>query len=523
VSWFERYRWWWCALSGLLLVVSFPPFALSTCGWLALIPAWWAITRSETVRGQPIRHGYLIGLIYFGGTFWWISDVTPVGTVLLILYLSLYPGIWFLLIARLIPRTTAPLLQAIFAAALWVALEWWRSWFLTGFDWNELGASQSPSIVFRQLAVYGGVPLLSFILAAVNILWAEGLFAMLERFRRERVIRVSLPFGAALLVVAICFALGWHHLLRHHGETKRAGPTYACIQPNIPQIPYTGGKWSDFQHSEDAALAQEVSLSMRAIKTSPDLLIWPEAIIDEGVFQDRPLNEAVQSICQAYNGCFLLGSQDFQVEKRKLYNCAYLFLPGGDQYEIYRKTRLVILGEYLPFGDEFPWFRKLVGIGMDFSPGPGPGKFLLPNLKLSLAPLICFEDTLAEVPDKAARLGPDFFVTITNDGWYTGWFARWGVRQHLALAVFRCVEHDRPMIRCSNNGISCVIDQDGTVTGRLRDSRGASIDVAGIFSGRLEFYPPHPTLYEKGGDWIVLLSGLMSVILGIGFFLRRRS
>lgn len=516
--WLETYRWAWCALSGILLVLGFAPFSCAACGWVALVPAWWAITRSERVRRQPVRHGYLIGLIYFGGTFWWIGDVTPVGTVLLILYLALYPGLWFLFIARLLPPGR-PLLQALGGAALWVVLEWWRSWFLTGFDWNELGATQSTSVVFRQLAAYGGVPLLSFLLATVNILWAEGLLAMVETFRQKRVVRASLPFAAALFVVAVCFALGCHHLLRHRGEMKKTGPTYACIQPNIPQIPYTGGPWADFQHREDAALAQEVSFSMEAIKARPDLLIWPEAIVDEGVFQDRPLNEAVHSICEVFPGYFLLGSQDFDTPGHKLYNCAYFFDPGGEHYDAYRKTRLVILGEYLPFGDEFPWFRKLAGMGMDFTPGPGPRKFTMG--RWSFAPLICFEDTLAEVPDKAARMRPDFFVTITNDGWYTGWCARWGVRQHLNLSVFRCVEHDRPMIRCSNNGVSAEIDQDGNVAARLRNAAGVYIDVAGIFARKLEFYPAHPTLYEKWGDWIVLLSALGSVILGVHFFCRR--
>jgi apolipoprotein N-acyltransferase len=135
---------------------------------------------------------------------------------------------------------------------------------------------------------------------------------------------------------------------------------------------------------------------------------------------------------------------------------------------------------------------------MDFSPGPGPVKFVMKNPAVSFAPLICFEDTLPEVADKAARLRPDFFITITNDGWYTGWCAAWGVRQHLNHAVFRCVEHDRPMIRCANTGISCEIDQDGTVTDRFLGASGGEIDVGGIFARTLEFYPAHGTLTKCG-------------------------
>jgi apolipoprotein N-acyltransferase len=530
--WFDLSRWWGCVLSGLLLIVSFAPFSCATCGWIALVPAWWVITRSEQVRKHPIRYGYATGLIYFGGVFWWISDVTPIGTFFLVLYLALYPAIWFLFVARLVPlrKEGGPLsilLQALAAASLWVVLEWWRSWFLTGFNWNELGISQAPSIVFRQLAAFGGVHLISFVLVAVNVLWAEGILAIVQTAREKRVVRPSVPFALALLTVAFCFVLGWQHVRRHRGEPFEPKLSFACIQPNIPQIPYDSSQpYIDFQNTEDAALKKTENLSFDVIerRDKPDLLIWPEAMIDEGVFQDRPLNEAVRDICQNYAGYFLLGSQDFDLGGgHKLYNCAYFFTPHGEEYDEYRKTRLVILGEFLPFGDTFPWFRKLAGVGMDFTPGPGPRLFTMKTPPLTFAPLICFEDTLEEVADKAARLNPDFFINITNDGWYRGWFADWGVRQHVSHALFRCVEHDRPMIRCANTGISCIIDQNGTLTDRFRGPTGAEIDVGGIFARDLEFYPVHQTLYEMWGDWIILISSLLSVMLGIRFFCRTRA
>ncbi len=518
--WFDAYRWWWCALSGLLLVASFPPFSCPTTGWIALVPAWWVLTRSERARRQPIRHGYLLGLIYFGGTFWWISNVTAIGAFFLVLYLALYPALWFLFVARLLAPSGGEgparvIFQALAAASLWVTLEWWRSWFLTGFNWNELGISQAPSLVFRQLAAFGGVHLISFVLVTVNVLWAEGLLGMAKTFEEKRIVRASFPFASAMVIVALGFALGWQHLRRHHAETLGPGLRFACVQPNIPQIPFVDGSYLNFQRSQDEALDKMQQLTLQAIALRPDLLLWPEAVIDEGVFQDRPMNEAVHAISLAFDGYFLLGSSDFDDRTRKLYNCAYLFGPGWGPYEYYQKTRLVILGEYLPFGDIFPWLRKEIGIGMDFTPGNEPKKFTMTELNVTFAPLICFEDTLPDVADKAARLRPDFFVTITNDGWYRGWYADWGVRQHLNHAIFRCVEHDRPMLRCANTGISCVIDQNGTVVDRYRGDSGAEIDVGGVFSGTLAYYPARQTLYEAWGDWIVLISALFSLMLGI--------
>ena len=54
------------------------------------------------------------------------------------------------------------------------------------------------------------------------------------------------------------------------------------------------------------------------------------------------------------------------------------------------------------------------------------------------------------------------------------------------------------MIRCANTGISCVIDQDGTVTDRFRGASGAEIDVGGIFAGRSSFTRRTPRS-TKGG------------------------
>jgi apolipoprotein N-acyltransferase len=520
--WFDSYRRWWCALSGLLLVTSFAPFSCAACGWIALVPAWWVITRSERARRQPFRHGYLVGLIYFGGTFWWISNVTAIGTFFLVLYLALYPAVWFQLVVRFLPRgegetSARSVLHALGAASLWVVLEWWRSWFLTGFNWNELGISQAPSIVFRQLAAYGGVHLISFVLVTVNVLWAEGVLAMARTLGEKRVVRVSLSFGAALFIVAVGFALGSSRI--YGIRMPIAQIHFACIQPNIPQIPYDGGSYVKYAQAESDALekAEKLSVEAESVTPKPDLLIWPEAFTGQEVFRHRLLNEIVHDIAASSGRYFLLGSQDSDVEGPKVYNCAYLFGPGWDSYQYYRKTRLVILGEFLPFGDTFPILRKWAGVGMDFTPGPGPVRFDMKNPDASFAPLICFEDTLPEVADKAVRLDPEFFITITNDGWYTGWCAAWGVRQHLNHALFRCIEHDRPMIRCANTGISCVISENGTVTSRYRDASGREIDVGGIFTGQLDIHPCRLTLYERWGDWIVLISCLVSGMLGVRF------
>ena len=161
-----------------------------------------------------------------------------------------------------------------------------------------------------------------------------------------------------------------------------------------------------------------------------------------------------------------------------------------------------------------------LGIGIDFTPGPGPVVFTMKQPPWKIAPLICFEDTLPDVSNKTIPLRPDLFVTISDDAWYTGWCAQWGVRQHLSHAVFRCVEHDRPMLRCSNNGITCIVDQNGVVVSEYKGVGRGRYRRRGRLHRHALFYPIRATLYEMWGDWIVLISAFVSVMLGVWFFLR---
>ena len=59
-----------------------------------------------------------------------------------------------------------------------------------------------------------------------------------------------------------------------------------------------------------------------------------------------------------------------------------------------------------------------------------------------------------------AKLEPNAFVNITNDAWFGRTAEPY---QHLALAVFRSVEHRLEMVRAVNTGVSAHIDAAGRV------------------------------------------------------------
>ena len=145
---------------------------------------------------------------------------------------------------------------------------------------------------------------------------------------------------------------------------------------------------------------------------------------------------------------------------------------AGDVTGRFDKVFLMLFGEYIPFYDAIPWFTKLVPEASNFNRGDEPATFPLQvgGREYRLGPLICYEDILPGFARQVAKLGPNAFINITNDAWFGRTAEPY---QHLALAVFRSVEHRIEMVRAVNTGVSAHID----AAGRVRDQT-ESVDPA---------------------------------------------
>jgi apolipoprotein N-acyltransferase len=488
-------------LSGLSLVGAFPPFDQGWLIWVGLIPALLAIRIRPGVQKRPFASGYLVGVVYFGGVFWWIGHVTALGTSALVLYLALYPAIWFWAMERLVTprcptRVITNMAYATAGASLWVALEWCRGWLLTGFGWNNLGVALHANIPLIQLASLGGVYLLSWLVVFVNLAaFRMGLRVVediLARHKRGPFYELSF----ALVLVASGFAWGFHRTLVAPPADKTL--RYACVQANIPQF-----EGQDDPLPPMEKLHRHEEWTNLAVASKPQLLIWPESTTNLGIFIDPRFNALVTRITRGHDYYFLLGASDFEAEK--IFNGAFFFYPNWSGSQTYHKNKLVIFGEYVPLARQLPILRKLVPYGIDFTPGNKPAKFKMPDLGISLSPLICFEDTLPTFVRTATEQNPDILVNITNDSWFK---TSPGAQQHLNNALFRTVENDRPLIRCANTGITCEINQYGIVRAQLSEN-GRSVCAAGVLTRELRWHKPSTTLYQRLGDWVPLLSSIV--------------
>jgi apolipoprotein N-acyltransferase len=404
---------------------------------------------------------------------------------LLATYCALFLPVGVLLVRSLDRRTRLPLVITL--PAVWVALEYFRAHFATGFSWYLLGHTQHDFLPVIQVADLGGVYAVTALVAAVNallfeLLYARGrfrtLFALAEPLRPSRSPRQALALQAAGVVALLAGALaygGWR-LSQNHFE---AGPSVALVQGNLG-LGLKNEAWSGEEGAKAASAAvkrEAVTLSDISAPHRPRLIVWPETSWpDEWIelLGDKPRPAAVsgelaRDAATRWQTNLLLGlntvvaAPDGRVRCR--YNSAVFVRDDGTYADRYDKIHCVPFGEYVPFRETLPFMNAFSPYDFDYSVRPGERLTRFPLEAYHFGVLICYEDTVSDfarlyaLADGAAPAA-DFLLNTSNDGWFDGSAEH---EQHLACCRFRAVEARRSVGRAVNMGVSAVIDPNGRV------------------------------------------------------------
>jgi apolipoprotein N-acyltransferase len=472
-----------CLLSALLLVVSFPQTGWSFLAWGALIPLFYILDGQKPWRA--FRRAYLFGFLFFAATLGWFVYVTYVGAVLLVAFISLYAALFGLAFVHfqrlgLIPR--------IFVlSATWVALEFIRAHFLTGFGWVMLGHSQYKNIWLIQMADKTGVYGVSFLVILANLLIFETLRAR------------SLLLKANIIVLAIFSSVliyGW----RVSGEKENYKTVkVGIVQPNIPLA-------VDWDESlKPWIVDKNIQLTKKLRDQKLDLIIWPETSLP-GVISDSPdLTGEIRATAVRMGTPVLIGS--IAQEGEHFYNSAFLIGADGQMLGRYDKIHLVPFGEYLPLRPVLGWINKFVPLD-DFTSGKNYKIFSIAPTNAKFAVLICFEDTLGYLRRHFAQAGAEFFVNMTNDAWFGDTKAPF---LHLQAAVFGCVENHRSLARAANTGVSALVDPWGRIIATVIDGHGKRTLIEGTAEGVLPLVQ-EKTFYTKYGDIFTYLCFLCILV-----------
>jgi apolipoprotein N-acyltransferase len=236
--------------------------------------------------------------------------------------------------------------------------------------------------------------------------------------------------------------------------------------------------------------------------------------------------DLVTSLAHETRASLLVGSIDViaQAEPPKtkaMYNAAFFVEPDKALTEPYRKMRLVPFGEYVPLSKWLPFMKKLTPIQGGFDAGTEFTIFPLNSASASFGVVICFEDVMPDHCRQFAARGADFLVTITNDAWF-GRTA--GAYQHAANSVFRAVENRRPLLRCANTGMTCVVDARGRIVKILEGAPQEKIFVQGVLTHTLQL-PENPptTFYTRHGNVFAWSCSALSALAIALCALKRRN
>ncbi len=535
--------WPWLAAicSGFLYAACFPPFNLTWFCWIALTPLIAAIWFSGAESRHPwLRNlllGYLAGLTFFWIVFSWLTTVTILGWFVLEFYMAIYIAIWawFCGLLRPQPRRSRPgsskweqmlsqartsatppqspwtkstnnLRLALLLAAAWTTLEWLRGWVFSGFGWNGLGVALHDNWPLIQIAELTGVTGLSFLIAFVNVIILTTAYRLVVE-ARTRVMRPHFDFTFTMAAIVGVLVFGF----RATQVPPAAKPLrVTAVQSNVPQNQkfdpqFTRRIFDQFRRLSEIALRSN---------PPPELLVWPESSMPGPVLVDQESYKFVTDLAADADADFLLGTID--EDGGNVYNAAILLSEGGERVQIYRKVHLVPFGEFVPGRHTVPLLARIVGdqVPGDFKAGKEHTVFTLTNGDVQVAPLICFEDTIGElarqfvVPTETSP-GANLLVDVTNDGWFQH---SAGSPQHLANAIFRCIETRRPMLRAANTGVTCFINQFGRVTQELRDETGSTF-TEGVLSGDIKVPSEHElTFYARHGELFAKVCGVITLI-----------
>jgi apolipoprotein N-acyltransferase len=139
----------------------------------------------------------------------------------------------------------------------------------------------------------------------------------------------------------------------------------------------------------------------------------------------------------------------------------------------------------------------------------------LAELGVDLPVLICFEDVFPHGARLHVTDQTDLLLNLTNNGWFGESAAQW---QHAANAVFRAVENGVPLVRCTNNGLTCWIDATGRMRQVFRDAEGSEYG-RGFLAVEIPLGPEGGldagTFYRRHGDWFGWGCVVVAVVGGL--------
>ncbi|MGQ4649459.1 apolipoprotein N-acyltransferase [Lyngbya aestuarii] len=546
---------------GILMGLTPAPLEAWPLAWIALVPLWFFVAKSQEVR-QCAIYGLIWGIGYHGLALSWITGIHPMDWmgvpwlasiaiaafcwVFIALWGAFYVAIWSAAIsffekARLksnkVKETgekrvfSLALWRVLIGVALWCSLE--ALWSKGPLYWTSLSYTQSPhNLVVLHLGQLSGPLTVTAAIVAVNGLIAEALLSYQQsksvyglqgsKFQvageqksskdKGRLTTNNLSLRKALhkqTLALIGIATGLFIVLHLVGfglysrplvEPTEAALRVGIIQGNIPnRIKLFSEGWRRALSGYTKGYRTLADQGVEAVLTPEGALpfLWSEQVRVKSPFYSAIVDKGVV----AWVGGFGEQGQSYT-------NSLFTVTGTGETFSRYDKAKLVPLGEYIPFE---PILGKIVDRLSPLDAHQVAGK---PN-QLFDTPFgraivsICYESAFPQHFRYQAAAGGQFILTSSNNSHYSQTMPA----QHHAQDVMRAIETDRWAVRATNTGYSGIVDPHGK-TIWISGINTYEIHAATIYRRQTQ------TLYVRWGNWLTPVLLAWGAITGLVFYRR---
>lgn len=493
--------WIACLISlfaGCLVTLSLAPFDIWPLGIASVALLAWLLNSQNHSGAIKIGWFYGVGLFGSGSTWIYVSiheygyASVPLATFLTLLW-TISMALFVVIHTSIYCRWVRDLRygKTLGFAALMVLMEWFRSWFLTGFPWLYLGYAHIDTPLAGWAPV-AGIYAISFCVVLSGAVINQQLLKYFGSADEKNASEKQPLLLATSIAIIVWLVGGLLQLADWVSPADRPPVKVAMVQTNISQ----DIKWDRDQYWPTLALYES---SSKPLWETHDIVIWPEAAIP-GYYQNAvEFLDTISAQASQHNTSLITGIPYLfaatETTERRYHNSIMGFGNGSGTYF---KQRLVPFGEYVPLESVLRGLIQFFDMPMSaFSAGPsnqGP----LRAGDLTLAPFICYEIVYPELITQWLPEA-DLLITISNDAWFGKSI---GPLQHLQMAQMRALESGRYLLRATGTGVTAIIDQRGQIV-----VRGAQFQRE-VISGNARVFTGS-TPYSRFGNWPLLIACLL--------------
>jgi len=458
---------------GLALAAAMPPAWFPGAPFLVFagLAMWFLVARDER---RPGWHSYLLGCVHMAMFSWSVRHVLFFAWAMIVVV----GGLYYLLVkvaVRLLPAAAAaPGFAVAVAASCWLRANMPEIWYPHGQPCHALW--QWPALL-RSLAL-GGEPLanalFAFVAASFAVWWSS--WRLASPSWRSSCRLVGIACGSWL----VCTAAG--HLAPFRSEPSESPPlAVVVIEPGIhlqnemlavPEPQRAAKFWRLFEERLLAPTRAQLAAP------PPDVVLWPESSVferDDVAIRDLDAGTArLRSLAgklPASAACLVLGT-NVRGDGPPTPAAVMIELPSARIVGHQEKRCLVPGGEFQPFLTWLPrsvsdtlreWFEKALGS----LPEATPGRELPPLRTAGGVPfgaLLCYDNAFPGPSAAQVAQGARWLCVLSNESWYEGGDE---LTQLMAMTVVRAIETRTPIVRCTQDGWSGLVDADGELAAAL--------------------------------------------------------